>query len=457
MKQHQQINDILALASHEELKAFIRQYATVNATFYNEMITHFVKLSPTSARQRYPDMIRNIVDTVAGNDNFIGWGDTGILVRALDNILTHAEYCLENEDYAHALPIYTALLEEMVDTLQRCDDSNGDVGGVIDFAYEGLFDIAESRAEPRVKRALWQYCCDRFEHGTFEGWDWHIGMLEIASLLVENDEDVSVLITLLNTVKRGYDKERAEKILLSLYETHKSDAETKAFINTHINNAKIRESEIDKAIANADYERAITLCEDGIKYDEKERPGLVKYWYDGLLSVALHQNDTEKIIAYARMRFMDDFHPQHDNYALLKAYVPPRDWEVFVTQMVNEIMASQRWGAENLIEKIYVDEGWLEKLLQFIRQKPTLERIKKNESYLANDYAPELIALYRKAIIPFVAQSNTRKKYRNACYYLTRMQALGGKTEVAELVQYFKNTYPRRKAMIDELKMFESR
>ena len=146
--------------------------------------------------------------------------------------------------------------------------------------------------------------------------------------------------------------------------------EVEKYINKHISNSLIRTKEIEKAFKNKDFKRVIQLSEDGIKCDKKDKPGLVKIWYNWLLKVAQTQKDTSKVIEYSRFLFIDNFHPEQDYYQILKENIEDEKWYPFLEEIIKEITPKNRWTYTELIRKIYINEKWWDRLFQMLKAKP---------------------------------------------------------------------------------------
>ena len=223
------------------------------------------------------------------------------------------------------------------------------------------------------------------------------------------------------------------------------------FISEHISNPKIRNLELEKAFQSKNFSRAIELANDGIKCDEKDKPGLAKDWYDWLLKIAIAQNDKINIVKYARYRLIENFGATQDYYQILKDQIEPEKWHPFLEEIIKEITPKNRWNYMGLIRKIYINEEWWDRLFLMLKQNVSLENIQENEPYLSKDYSVELIELYTERIKNYVANYVGRNYYQNACRYMRRMKKLGGNEQVNELVELFRKQYPQRKALMEEL------
>lgn len=169
------------------------------------------------------------------------------------------------------------------------------------------------------------------------------------------------------------------------------------------------------------------------------------------MKIAQVQNNKTKIIEYSRYLLIDNFHPEQDYYQILKKEIEPDKWKNFLEDIIKEITQNVGWNNGRLVHTIYINEKWWDRLFLVLKENASLMNIENNEQYLSKDYSKELIQLYNENIIEFVDNHMGRKHYKTACKYLRRMKKLGGDEKVNELIAYFRMTYPKRKALLDEL------
>ena len=447
----QQLKEVLDKVSHQDLKEFIQEQSKMDKQFRNLFLSSFAHLNESQSKEFYQQQIKSIVNSATDRHGFIGWHEMDYLEQGIDPIITIAGKQFESKNYINAIYICTALMEEMTEAIQFSDDSNGVIGGVIDNSYEMLYDIATKDISVDIKTELFKYCITAFEKRLFDGWDWHTGVLEIAYELTNNEKEADIIIKCLDTVNGEYEKKRAQSFKLKIISEYKDKKEVQKFIDKHITNSSIRNSEIEKAVKNKDFEKAIKLCKDGIKYDEKDKPGLVKDWYNWLLKIAQTQNNTSKIIEYARFLFIDDFHPEQDYYQLLKQEVEPNKWNDFLEEIIKEITPKGGWKYNELVRKIFINEKRWDRLFLLLKQNVSLQNIENNEKYLSKDYSQELIQLYSERLVKYVDKYVGINQYQTVHRYLRRMKKLGGNKRVNELVDNFRKDYPQRRALLDEL------
>lgn len=447
----QQVKELLKEISHKELIDFVQENTKKDKKFRNYFLASFGHLSQNQSKDFYQKQIHSILQTAAGRDGWIGWSDMKYVVNTTEPFLENAEQYFQKKNFENVFFISTALLEEMTEAFQYGDDSNGDLGYFVEYAMELLSKMAQEKLPETLKKDMFDYCITSFNQKLYRGWDWHLGVLHIACELIEKESDADIILNCLDTVSGEYEQERAQSFKLDLLRRFKDEKEVEKYISKHISNSSIRAKEIEKAFRNKDFQRVIELSKDGIRCDEKDKPGLVKVWYNWLLKVAQAENDISKIVEYARFLFIDNFHPEQDYYQILKDNIEEKDWHPFLEEIIKEITPRHRWTYMELIRQIYIKEEWWDRLFLMLKQNLSLENIQQNEQYLAKDYSTELIELYSEGITNYLEKFTGRNHYQTACRYLRRMKKLGGNDKVINLIELFRKQYPQRKALMDEL------
>jgi hypothetical protein len=447
----QQVKELLKTISHNELIEFVQENSKKDKKFRNYFLASFGHLSQNQSKEFYQKQIHSILQTAAGRDGWIGWSDMKYVVNTTEPFLENAQKYLANNNFENVFFISTALLEEMTEAFQYGDDSNGDLGYFIESAMELLSNLTQEKLPNLLKQELFEYCISSFNKKLFEGWDWHLGMLHTACELIDKESDADIIIDCLDSVNGDYERERAQSFKLDLLRKFKDEKEVEKYINKHISNSSIRTKEIEKAFKTNNFERVIKLSKDGIKCDEKDKPGLVKAWYNWLLKVAQTQKDTSKVIEYSRFLFIDNFHPEQDYYQILKENIEAEKWHLFLEDIIEEITPNTRWRYSDLIREIHIKEEWWDRLFLMLKQNLSMENIEQDEPYLSKDYSSELIELYSERITNYVEKYIGRSQYKTACRYLRRMKKLGGNEKVNELIELFRKQYPKRIALMDEL------
>lgn len=448
-----QVNELLNDIPHHELKAFLREKAANNTSFRNALLSSFAHLNKNETQATYNKQIRSILRKAAGRYGFIDWTGVRQVGNTVHSLVVTARNHFEGNNYQSALFICCAVLEEMTEALQFTDDSNGDIGGPIEEASQLLSEMASMELPEKLRKNFLSYCLKTYNSNKFSGWDWHLGILDIASTLIQNEQEAEKVIELLDNARISqYEEDYAKEIKLHILRKIKGEKEAEKFMALNLSNPSIRKAALEKACSNIDYEKAIRIAKEGIAHDQKDKPGLVYDWYDWLLKVAIKQKDTEQIIQYARMLFIDSNHDTTEYYRLMKAHVAGNKWRDFVEKLVGDVKQKGRWTNFYPIAKIYISEEWWDQLLAWVQQGTlTLEGIQEYEMYLSKHYPNELARLYKKNIEEYLKINMGRKYYKNACRYMRRMRKLGAKELVNQMIEKFRKEYVKRRALMEEL------
>jgi len=447
-----QVNELLKKISHEELKQFIIEKVEHNPPFRNIFLSAFSYLNNQESKELYINQVKSILRNASARDGFIDWSAAHQVDSEVSELLDSAQNQYETKNYKSAIFICTAVMEQMTEALQYADDSNGDIGGSIERAFGILYNMAGEELTEEIRKQLFEYCLAAYESQIYSGWDWHMGMLEIAEEIFKTDKEAQQILTLTEkTQESEYKQEITQSIKYSILKKIKKEREAESFLEQNVSNPILRREALANAIKKKEYEKAISIAHDGINHDMKDKPGLAKEWYDWLLKIAQKQKDTEKIIEYSRFLFIDNFRHEQDYYKLLKQYVLPEKWNSFVEEMIKEIVGKKRWLDFDLIAGIYIEEQWWGRLLELIKKNPSLNVIENYERYLSKDYPSELVKLYSDAITEYLKNNIGRKHYQIICKFLRRIIKLGAREKSDELIACFRAEYPKRRALMEEL------
>lgn len=448
----QQVDELLEKATHDELKQFVREKASANAPFRNLFLLSFAQHNSNESKELYEKQVKSILKTASDRHGFIDWSASRIVGNAVDNLLESAQKQINNRNYKSAVFICTAVMEKMTEALQYSDDSNGDIGGSVDAAYEMLYAIAQEQISEEIRKLIIEYCFTSFDKQIYSGWDWHIGVLRLAAFLLKTEEEKEHIFKQIDKAQRSdYEKEAAQSIKYDILLKTKGENAAEEYLEQNITNSNLRREAIKKALIKKNYDKAISLAKDGVNYDLKDKPGLAKEWYDWLLKIAQAQNDSERIIEYARMLFIDNFRNEQDYYQIMKQYVKPDKWNAFVEAVIQDIKTKKRWLDTGLIASILIKEEWWDRLLELVKKSPDLNTIDHYEKYLSKHYANEIVELYATGVLKYMKNSMGRDHYQNACRYIRKIIKLGARDKANEIVSYLSTEYPKRKALMEEL------
>ena len=448
----EQVDALLNTVEDAELREFVKQFALKDRDFRSGLTLAFAHLLGGESRELYAGQVKAILNKAKGKDGFIGWRSMQDVYGEVSIFLEKAMERAEQEEYQSAIHMCCAVMEEMVAAFQFADDSSGDMGACIEDAVDILHGLVEEDLPQADRVMLLQYCVDAFKSGVYKGWDWHLGVMELAVDLVESEREVQEVLELLKGFKTDkYERAGVQMLILRLMEKSGSQAQVGKYMAKHIANPDIRKLAIDRAIEANDLDRAETLARDGIKHDAADSPGYLDYWYERLLKIAMHRKDNAGIIEVARYLYLYSYDNSIKYYDILKKHVDPSNWSDFVDGLVTDIQKADRWRNAYRIGDIYVQEKWWPRLMEHVEQNAYFAFIEHYEKYLVGSYAGEVAMLYRQCIVLYLENNASRPHYQTACSYIGRIRDIGEAGMAQDLIEFLRLLYPRRPALLEEL------
>lgn len=454
-----QINEMLTKASKEELVALIQEEASSNTAFRNRIMMALEQYNDNISKDFYANQMKAILKSAKGRYGFVDWQSARVMGRSIEQMLNAAYNAYEHDNYQNAMLVSFAAMEVLIPALNEIDDSSGVLTDCITMAYDMLRDMGTEVGSESIRKEIFDFCFNHLEKHTFRGWDWHVDSMWLAMAVARTQKEYDSLLSLVEQEQdhepKGYSEEFEQRQLQLLkyriLERTRGDEAANAYLKQKLDNPELRRVAIEKAIMQKEFDAAIKLAMDGVKKDMKQYPGLANEWYDWLLTIALAQNDTPKIIEYARYLLIDNFQPQQDYYQILKQHVEPAQWNDFVDQLIHDIEAKTRGYHTDLVAKILIKEARWDQLWDLVCGLPFLQSVEYYESYFTKRHPDKLAELYAKGILDYMSHNMGRDHYQTACRYIRKIIKLGERQVANDLIDTLRKTYPQRRALLEEL------
>ena len=420
----QQVDELLDKVTHDELTLFVREHATKNAQFRDLLLASFAQYNPNESRTLYAKQVKALIKVARDSDKYglIDSSGAKYISKEISPMLSLAERYLSQGNHQSAFFICTAIMDELISALLLADDRKGVLGNAIYAAYNTLSAITCEEPSEAIRRQILKYCFTSFDKRTFAGWDWHIGLLQLAACILDTEGEVEELFKRINSIPESdeYEIKEVQKIKYCILLEKKGTEVAQKYLEQNLDNPSFREVAIQDALDQKDYERATALANDGIEQDSGYA-GLVTNWYEWLLKIAESQKDTERIILYARHLLLNDSRPSLDYYEILRKTVPPEEWTDFVEAIIQEAIERKPYYGVNFAASVFVREEWWSRLLDLVKKECNLDQLAKYEKLLAQHFPNELADLYAERIIEYVESHIGRNYYRTACKYIRKM------------------------------------
>jgi uncharacterized Zn finger protein len=453
--QAEKVEEILQSLSHEELLELLRKQLQVDRQLASHILARFGK---GDEKQAYLKLVKAAL-SAEKDQGYIDYHGSNRAARKIAPLLDEAQnYRLKN-DIHKALPIYQAVIEGVVPAIPHADDSSGLLGDCIRDSVEVLQAMAP-KLQGKARDEFFQYCLTEAAKAPYRDWDWCWDLAEIAANLLTTAEERLKVFELLDQLAGqvrdfggsswhfDYRRQRAESIKLSVIKRLDDPEAYENFLKSQLNLEDFREALILLYLEKDQYAEAKVLVREfltGAK--SKQYAGLEFRFQDLLLKIAQKEGNLGETLRLAEYLFLrgGDF----EYYEILKQETEPSQWQAHRSRLLKEL--GRGYYGEQIAAIYAREEAWAD-LLQFLQTEDHPGLVEQYRDKLERLFPKEMSAIYEKLAFDRIEQQATRKGYQVACLYLRRMQKLGDKERVKELVSKLKSKYANRSALLDELK-----
>lgn len=450
------VNDVLKQIPEKELRKFVAKELGIQEVL-NDFMQQFKKyFLKDNNGEAFVNQINNAFMDADEEFGFINFHEQSKLLSVAEKAALAAVDFIKQKNYIDAIDIAFAILENGIDVINHSDDSMGYLGSIMNEGTQVLCNLTDPDVcvlDEDSRLALLDKCKNCISQSLFEGWEWHVDMYDIIISIANCDGEYADIMEILdsdNYFNTDYYRDQRLKLKLALIRKWKGEKSAQDFLLNNLQVTEFREKAVEEAFASANLQRAYQLALDGISQDEKDRPGLVHMWHHWMLRTAQKEDNTDLIIKYASLLYIDPFNQHGDFYNILKKTVPTENWKDFVETLARQAIDMGR------MEK-YADlcsrEKWYDKLMEYVEQRNSKYVLKQYETELLPDYRDRVINLYIQLAVSIMDSSYTRnrKGYQELCRHLKHATRLGGGKKVVDVISDLQKKYARNRALIEEL------
>lgn len=472
--------NLLQSVSIKEYQDFIRAYAADNRKFKTEFELFFAdKDNRIDVGAKYTELLQKSIRKHTDHGYIDYRASIGLAKEANHLLRTGQDHAGKNNLQA-AFVLAKAVLRPMMEVIEYCDDSNGDIGGSIEKAISLLETITVSAmAAIDLKEQVYGYLHAElndtiyFDYGDF---GYHLFSI-FQGLAVQLNKPEMFMDFVNRQIARptrphdDYRKEFFQKAKIEFLQQTGKAAEAKELIQQNMDIVEVRLGEVNKAVQKKDFATAKTLIAGGIKVAEgKSHPGTVNEWQKQLLRIAMLEKDIRTVRHYTRY-FAFDRGFSTEYYNQWKATFTVVEWREEIEKHIKETIhrITKEWNSEKnkfwktdhpnflaSLAPIYIQEKYWDRLLPLIQQANNLNITLEYHSHLVKKYPDELLSIYVPALEAYGLKSNSRSEYADLVNKMKKIikDIPHGRKRVLDVAKRLKDRFsskPRRPAMIEEL------
>lgn len=225
-----------------------------------------------------------------------------------------------------------------------------------------------------------------------------------------------------------------------------SKPELEQYIEKYFHLPTIREMASDNAIQNGDTARAISILEQSKVLDHRH-PDLVAKHSRALIELHRKLGQTQALKKELEYQIFSCFQRDLVFTSELKLLSSESEWSYYREQILSVSTCS------GIRFHFLEAEGMLERLLQEVGAANSFYLLDRFEKTLKKKFPEEIRDLYAQKIEREASAASNRKEYYSLIQYLKKLRKYpGGHGLATQIAAKWRKEFPRRSAMMDELK-----
>ncbi len=457
------VEEIISKLDLSEMRQLLRYLAKREDGVKSHLLTKYSGLITANTRSHIKALVKSIIQShTSGRHGFIEYKDANRLGSQLYTLLREG---------AGGNPLSTVdLCEEVISQLaeayQHSDDSSGSMGSAIEMALELLVSLVRGNNDTpeEVVGYIFKIAMKGGMDEKYDGFDWGSNFRGLAADAARNEQQSSELITMLEQYIEKKEKEEygrfsvegAAHLKYKVIEKWQDDKAAESYLLSNLRYASFRRSALNKAMVEKRYDDVRQLSNDGIVQSEQDgHPGTVNEWKKWLMRLAETTGDKATLIDLTEKIFLE--RGEMEYFRELKELVTPANFEEKVEKYIQHFNSKEsrfaRYGSifNYQVAAILEAENRLPELMALLQKAPSLDLLDRYFKLLAKHNKTEFVALYDQRVRKKMEQTSDRSGYRECCRYLNKLIKLGGTENAEQVVKDWRETYPRRRAMLEEL------
>ena len=225
-----------------------------------------------------------------------------------------------------------------------------------------------------------------------------------------------------------------------------SPAEQEAWLRHFYQTPFARKHLMEKAEKAGDWEEALRILRESIQID-MDKPGLTDGYQRKIIEILRQQGCSEELRNELRGYVTERTQNSLSYVNELKDLTPPEEWEA-----LREVLLDSP-GMRSARGELMLVEGMYRRLLDDLIQTQNVWQMDRYAPELRKLFPAELLDFYLPRVEAAMRMASNRTRYAELCARLKTLRGYhGGKDRANEVADSWRTAYPRRKAMLEELK-----
>jgi len=448
----------VSAAGEAEIRAFLIQILQKDQTLFAKFQAAIGGLRLDISR--YEKKIDMITQTYLGTRGYIPYQEANSFLDEMSAFLeSDVEAMLEKEAYAQAfeLSCYIFLKAGGVEI----DDSDGGLGELLDECADIWETILED-ADSKVRGEIFEWLTGHLDSGVSDYMEESMEQVLMDTFSDWDDSGDYTEKLLAYTKRKAQERRKETDSWNSGYYVQKwalyhirmmekagfCEDEILKYCKEYWSYTKVRTYYIETCMKQKNYDQAIAALQESMQMDAA-KPGQVSLFAEKLKEAYRMSGRQEDYKKQLWKLVTQDDPGNLDHFRELKSFYQEHEWKGVREEIFQALSAYAH------PDRLYLEEGMYDRLLEYVLQAKGLYTLQKYENVLKKNYAEQILAKYEKELNEMAARAADRRRYQEWAALLRRMARIeGGDAKVHKIVADWRVRYKNRPAMIEELKQF---
>lgn len=446
------VTEVVDRMAHEELKDFIIRRSGKDPVFRRVFLEEYEERKGSTTHAGYVKRIRTTINANGGRGRANGWYTSKPVSRALQPMLEKLKGFMAEGAQASALPLATALFEEVASALDHIDDSSGYLGGDLETALSALATMSEVPSDESVRKELLAFALSRLQSDRYSGWGWPRDLMGICTRLVRTEEEAAPLFKALDKDQSSsFAYADAASNKLELIRRLRGNEAAEAYMNERLDVTEIREEAIEEAIEHGRLDDAWKHASDGYEKDRVKLPDLAARWAQEQIRIAGLRGDGPEVARLARRQVVEG-NDVKENLRALEKSVGVQRWPEEQESLLRELLAHPGWRQRETAADLLSHMGRWKELLDLCRNSESRPLFEQHAAALGKMFPKEVAAMHlAQADTALGGWNPSRRMYAEACELLKRVMLMGLPEMVEAKAAEWRKLYANRPALMEEI------
>ena len=435
--------ECVARLSEAEVRQILTETAEHDPSLYSTLFLRIQKTVTDEIRKSWRQSISAITRSFSDRHGFIDYRHAFDYIMEMEDFLGRTvPPLLEAEDYEDAfLPI--RLVYEKIWYVDMDDD--GGIAMASETCYNYLRTILQ-KCSPELSREIFEWCRSRDENDSF------IFDFQCSAFTSEEYQDLllQAMDQKIADEARKYGEHmipyNISKRIRLMSDFHRTKEEILKYAKPYFRYPEVCQTLVQLELARKDYAKALELLDTGMKNAANDNY-YHRFYHQTRIAVFEALGDMrqymQELTSFVLQTEQNDLQYIH----LLKEHTPSADWEPLRSIILQNNMLS-----EDALLHFYEEEGMIHRILDSLSACRWIPTFLRYEKVLKKAYPIETRDLFLAMIDNDMKSAGDRGRYCQCVGYLKKIRKYPDGPELAQsLADQWKQSFPRRRAMLEEL------